>query len=105
VLTSAKLGKLLPQSAAPPEWTSQKGGHCGGPSDVLSRRRVDRSKYVDPEMPEFPGAVFINHIGCRFLLLNPQTKPQLRLSSANACTCPHPSRFRVISLSATKTLC
>lgn len=30
-----------------------------------SRRRVDRSKYVDPEMPEFPGAVFINHIGCR----------------------------------------
>ncbi|KAJ1469291.1 hypothetical protein T484DRAFT_2182519 [Baffinella frigidus] len=32
---------------------------------VDPRRRVDRSKYVDPEMPEFPGAVFINHIGCR----------------------------------------
>eukprot|EP00293_Proteomonas_sulcata_P016483 CAMPEP_0184310132 /NCGR_PEP_ID=MMETSP1049-20130417/24622_1 /TAXON_ID=77928 /ORGANISM="Proteomonas sulcata, Strain CCMP704" /LENGTH=54 /DNA_ID=CAMNT_0026623745 /DNA_START=30 /DNA_END=191 /DNA_ORIENTATION=+ len=29
------------------------------------RRRVDRSKYVDPDMPEFPAALFLHHVGVK----------------------------------------
>jgi len=50
-----------PTSLRPFGAAADAGWWCVG----ASRRRVDRSSYSDPEMPEFPGAVYINHIGMK----------------------------------------
>eukprot|EP00286_Rhodomonas_abbreviata_P023993 CAMPEP_0181301928 /NCGR_PEP_ID=MMETSP1101-20121128/7692_1 /TAXON_ID=46948 /ORGANISM="Rhodomonas abbreviata, Strain Caron Lab Isolate" /LENGTH=206 /DNA_ID=CAMNT_0023407279 /DNA_START=10 /DNA_END=630 /DNA_ORIENTATION=+ len=34
-------------------------------ASIYPLRRVDRSKYSDPDMPEYPGFIFLNHLGWR----------------------------------------